>query len=253
MTTGIIEKCTLLSAAHACGRGLGQARKIETAMEKAALQASLNTLDIWLIIFGLLVAIGAVGGSVTGFLHFRRSGQLQVILEAENLAQRNEIAQANARAAEANRKAEQERLARVKLEAKLAPRTIQQPQQQAIAGKLAEFKGQKAGLGVWPSSPETELLARELAAALTMAGWEIEYGPPPNQPLWPGGVLVCSTPHPQSVRAATKLVEALKDEGIFAQTAPLLDLPTIGPAQTDAVSDPVASRVFVIVAAKPLD
>src|SRR6516225_8658333 len=68
------------------------------AMGKAALQAWLNALDVWLIIFGVLVAIGAVGGSVAGFLHWRRSGQLQAILEAENLAQQNDIAQANARA-----------------------------------------------------------------------------------------------------------------------------------------------------------
>ena len=54
-------------------------------MGKAALQAWLNALDVWLIIFGVLVAIGAVGGSVAGFLHWRRSGQLQAILEGLKL------------------------------------------------------------------------------------------------------------------------------------------------------------------------
>lgn len=70
-------------------------------MGKAALQASLNKLDVWLIAFGVLVAIGAVGGSVAGYLHWRRSGQLQTVLETENFAQQNDIAQANARALEA--------------------------------------------------------------------------------------------------------------------------------------------------------
>jgi hypothetical protein len=58
-------------------------------MGKAELQASLNALDIWLIGFGIIVAISTVGASVAGYLHFRRSSQLQTILEAENLAQAN--------------------------------------------------------------------------------------------------------------------------------------------------------------------
>jgi hypothetical protein len=67
-------------------------------MGKAALQASLNTLDVWLIIFGLLVAIGAVGGSVAGFLHWRRSGELQTILAGCGKTRRLEkIAQKSAR------------------------------------------------------------------------------------------------------------------------------------------------------------
>jgi hypothetical protein len=64
----------------------------ERSMDKSALEASLNSLDIWLIVFGILVAIGAVGGSVAGFLHWRRSGELQIIQTSENLALQRDIA-----------------------------------------------------------------------------------------------------------------------------------------------------------------
>src|ERR1700735_4724608 len=52
---------------------------------KTELESSLSTLDLWLIVFGLFVAIGVVGESVVGFLHWRRSGQLQALQTAENL------------------------------------------------------------------------------------------------------------------------------------------------------------------------
>lgn len=97
----------------------GEASTI-TGMGKVELQASLNTLDIWLICFGILVAIGAVGGSVAGYLHYRRSGQLQTMLEAENLAQKNDIAQANAVAATANARTAEAEL-RIK---RLEPRNL---------------------------------------------------------------------------------------------------------------------------------
>ena len=60
-------------------------------MGKAELESSLSALDVWLIVFGVFVAIGVVGESVAGFLHWRRSGQLQMLQTAENLAQQREI------------------------------------------------------------------------------------------------------------------------------------------------------------------
>lgn len=61
-------------------------------MGKAELEASLNTLDIGLIVFGVLVAIGVVGESVFGFLHWRRSNDLHALQIAENTAQQVTIA-----------------------------------------------------------------------------------------------------------------------------------------------------------------
>src|SRR5437667_2436103 len=60
-------------------------------MNKQSLESSLQTLDILLIVFGLLVAIGVAGESIFGFLHWRRSNQLRDIQTAENLEQGNVI------------------------------------------------------------------------------------------------------------------------------------------------------------------
>jgi hypothetical protein len=146
-------------------------------MGKAALQASLNTLDVWLIIFGLLVAIGAVGGSVAGYLHWRRSGELQTVLEAENLAQQNEIATANAtaaeaeqRAAEANQKAAEARLELAKFR---APRSSMLKGKTAgITEKLRPFAGTPFDCGFAKYSGEQAEFWWDLQPVLIAAGWK---------------------------------------------------------------------------------
>jgi len=62
-----------------------------------------------------------------------------------------EIAKANERAADANKLAEEERLARLKLEEKLADRTFDEKQQERIEAKLKPFPGTPYQLGVDPT------------------------------------------------------------------------------------------------------
>jgi hypothetical protein len=64
-------------------------------MTKEELEAFLRTLDIWVIVFGVLVAIGVTGEAVVGFLYFRKGNQLHKLEVAENLAQQGEIARLN--------------------------------------------------------------------------------------------------------------------------------------------------------------
>jgi hypothetical protein len=106
-------------------------------MDKASLESTLRTLDIWLIVFGIFVAVGVVGESVVGFLHWRRGGQLAVVQTAENLALTNSIAAANGRASDANKKAETGRLERVKLEAKVSPRRLSGEQVRKMSAVLS--------------------------------------------------------------------------------------------------------------------
>jgi hypothetical protein len=130
-------------------------------MGKVELQNSLNVLDVWLIIFGLLVAVGAVGGSVAGFLHWRRGGQLQTVLEAENLVLQNDVMQANARALEAQ----------VALEKFRTPRTLTVEQQNKISAKLRILSGVQFDAAVIRNDAEAYCLLDAIAAALTAAGW----------------------------------------------------------------------------------
>jgi len=128
-------------------------------MGKTELQASLNAMDIWVVIFGILIAIGSVGVSVVGFVHWRRSNQLQVILEAENLAQKNDISQANARALEAQ----------LALEKFKAPRSLTREQIAEIARRMSPFKGLRAVLGAVPPSGKNTAFLNLILAALKSA------------------------------------------------------------------------------------
>src|SRR5260370_31745618 len=120
---------------------------------KEELEALLRTLDVWVIIFGVLVAIGVAGESIVGFIHFRKTSQLHRLQTAENLAQQAEIerlrnesasiragtAHAEQQAAQANKIAEEERLARVKIEGRLASVSITSNSPSALCPALHAF------------------------------------------------------------------------------------------------------------------
>jgi hypothetical protein len=91
------------------------------------------------------------------------------------------IAEAEARAAEANREAselrkqaETERLARVKIEEKLAPRHLTTEQKRSIAGKLNRFRGHVVNLMTFSTDAEVVRFSADIEQALAGAngaGW----------------------------------------------------------------------------------
>lgn len=198
----------------------------------------------------IAAAIGAnllIFGGVWGELWFaKRAREADDGRVAEAHAS---AARASAQAAEANLAAETERLARAKLEASLAPRILDREKQQAVVAKIAPFSGQKAGITCSSPTQEAELLTREIAAALEMAGWQTQLVPPLGFPLWPGGVLVAFTDDPKSSAASGALSQALNSQEIFCRAAPLLVLPDW--AQMPAFRDD-PTRVFVTVGEKPI-
>jgi len=161
-------------------------------MDKAALEALIDVLDKWATFFTLLVVIG-VGGELVVHIKSSRTSKRLIALQHEEEKRREteiarltteaerarreraaadlRIAEAQQRAAEANQKAEEERLARLKIEEKLAPRHMTADQQQAIAGKLKAFAGQKLNVFVYASDQEVVRFANSLIPALQSAGW----------------------------------------------------------------------------------
>jgi hypothetical protein len=129
-------------------------------MDKSALQNSLNSLEVWLIIFGVLAAIGAVGAVVVSGIRLNRSNQLQTIVETENLALQRGISEANARANEAA----------LALEKFKAPRDLTLAQQKIIAMQIAPFVGLRAVLGAVPASERNVKLLEQILSALKEAG-----------------------------------------------------------------------------------
>jgi len=123
------------------------------------------------------------------------------------------------RVAELNLKAEQERLARVKLEQKFADRTLSEEQALAIASKVREFAGQEFSVTAYWDNPESRGFANELAALLVeFAGWIFAQGPSGQMFGGKIGVQVWSHPDadPPTKMAAAALVSALNDEMLDA-------------------------------------
>ncbi|MGJ4954947.1 hypothetical protein ACQR1H_04850 [Bradyrhizobium sp. HKCCYLRH2015] len=135
--------------------------------------------DFWLIISVIFAALAAaaVGIATTGSIvsHKREAESAEKALEVFKLNTEKRVSDSNARAAEAISTAELERLERVKLEAKLAPRRLSSQQRDAIVSVLVNV----------PSPPTIAVVSRLLDAegndfaddifdALVKAGWHAE-------------------------------------------------------------------------------
>jgi hypothetical protein len=168
--------------------------------EREAIIAFVDSLDKWAILCGILVALGVVGESIVGYLHWTKGNRLHVLEEAERLNQQKAVeaaradaakaaaevadatrgieeakrgaAEANARAAEANQKAEEERLARVKIEERLAPRTLTAADVAALERSVAPFAGTEISLQV-ANGDEPTKLANSIIRALEAAHWKM--------------------------------------------------------------------------------
>jgi len=146
----------------------------------------------------------------------------------ERAAHAEDRAAANEReAARLGKLAEDERLARVELESKVAWRRLGAKEQSQIASHLKQFSGEPALIAHSPNDIEAATFATEIATALQMAGWKVpepleilslREGPVPlgtNPPL-PTGVRVWSTGDETGRKAALAVVGELTSRGFDA-------------------------------------
>jgi hypothetical protein len=138
-------------------------------MDKAQLQATLQTIDIWLLIFGIIVVIGVGGESIFGFRHWWNSRKLQAIQEGEERQREETIANLNKESgafqlqiAQANERAAKAELELLRLQNKLDFQGPRAPFIENAAPELVKallpFAGQKVALYVCTSA---ELRAQE--------------------------------------------------------------------------------------------
>lgn len=123
------------------------------------------------VIVGVMIEGLADGGI------FLAAGKLRMIQAAELEGMRLEVASANARAAEANQKAERERLERLKLEEKLAPRRLSRESGKIIVSKL-KLRGPDTPVSIFVCRHDSEMMrfANELGEVLQLAGWSVAGG-----------------------------------------------------------------------------
>jgi hypothetical protein len=185
-------------------------------MTKVDLEASLNALDKRLIFFGVLVAIGVVGESIYGFLHWRKSNELQDLQNLENLGLQKEIAQLT-------KQAEEDHLARVKIEQKMAPRSFDEHQQKQLAEKIKTFSGQRIDIFVIGNSLEIHNFSQKIISGLKEGNWvPLVWSPIGNSVAAQGIVLSMRDNADDNVeRALKELLSGLTATGTSAgQTKP---------------------------------
>jgi len=213
-------------------------------MDKGSLESTLRTLDIWLIVFGIFIAVSVVGESIVGFLYWRRGGELAVIQTAEKLELTNSIAAANARASDANKKAETERLERVKLEAKVSPRRLSGEQVRKMSAVLSKAIPAPLAIVSRLMDAEGKDFADDIAAALKASGWESRKYV--NWTQFTKGVFIATVEKTPLGPQAAPLFAALKAANIEYKiiTIDARDLETMSPHFQPKV-------LYLLVGAKP--
>jgi hypothetical protein len=168
------------------------------SMTREGLEASIATMETLIQVFALLVAIGILGVVGFGVRHWVLNRRLQALLHTEQLERDTRIAELNKeawdarqaasdavehaaradeRAAIANRKTEEEKLARLKLEERLTPRHIDPEQVIGLLVDLNPLKGKKVTVFFVSDDPETATFAQRLGKIMTDAGLVVEFRP----------------------------------------------------------------------------
>ena len=129
------------------------------------------------------------------------------------------VTNAEQRAAEANKKAEEERLGRVKIEEKLAPRYLEPAQQEDLSDKLKQFAGTAIDIFLYPEgAPDIIPLKNQIVRTLQSAGWNARFWTVIASGQEVSGIIILTqTETDKTVEAAAKtLIDGLNSGGIFA-------------------------------------
>ena len=203
--------------------------------------AALDRINTWTqvatVVFGLLAAsataLKIIAANRLSALQSSRAAELHSRLskaEADTKAVRTSLDEARTaldrstaslqdKVAEAQAAAEAERVARLRIEERLADRTLQDAQIRAIASRLTPFKGQEFEITTYWELKEAMAFANQVFAALGLAEWK--YIQPEGGRVLLGGVAgVLVYVHPEAnertQQAARALVSALAQQRVAA-------------------------------------
>lgn len=175
------------------------------------------------IVGSFLVTFGVLGEFVVHFLHTRAANRLDETtdeeiarLNAESDKARSEIASANARAAEASALAESERLKRVEIEERRAPRRVSESQYNIIVSRLKTFGPIRVGIVVSAKdSAEPFDFGGSLGTALRAAGWDTAFATRVDHTIRLGAwIEMAKEADRLDRRAAPELIATLRFAGI---------------------------------------
>jgi hypothetical protein len=177
-------------------------------MDKSEIEALLARLDVWLLIFGVIVVVGVAGESFFGIRHWWNSRKLQAIQNSENEAQRAEIGEL--------------RQKNLQLEKELSPRVLAihvLPNGESNIDELKKFAGTRVVLGCIHDA-EALHAAGSIKWLLEKAGWNVVVTIPVDpfspSPKMPDGVTLIQASEGDAVRNAQLLqvlLSALTEQG----------------------------------------
>jgi len=160
---------------------------------------------------------------------FQTESAIQITAAKEGTAKAlKEAADANKAAEGLRLDAERERLARLQLEARLAPRILTPQQQTAIVALLKPLGRFRAQILLHSDVTEVSRLSRDIASTLTRVGWDVAEARPSGGAIVEGvGILVSNKADDSVKKAAGQLATELTRNGVGAklETMFLEDLP----------------------------
>jgi len=164
---------------------------------------------------------------------------------------RLDIAKANEGAAKANEVAERERLARLQLEARLAPRSLTPAQQGRLTSQLNRFRGTPIDVAIWGDTSEIQNISIRLTDSLRAAGWTVGVATAVGGGAAVTGILIgTSDGVALPIReASSSLVIGLHDVGLEAGPWPFAQLQPPGVSVNAGFTGQAPIRMFI--GAKP--
>jgi hypothetical protein len=138
-----------------------------------------------------LVAFGGLVCVVTGVLgEWQYGSDLEDANNAIHLYDLAKLTEADQKAGEANKRAEELKTENLKLEALIQPRELSVDQQKAIGDVLRRFSGKSVFLRTYSFDQESMRLSTLLNAALTSGGIDVQFAPTPSPLILPVGINV---------------------------------------------------------------
>lgn len=188
---------------------------------------------------GILVAIGVAGELWFGFLADRKDNKLRSI-NAERIA-------------ELNLSAERERLARVKLEAHLAPRSMSNEQQDKLIAEVRSMPPQHMDVIVIGSTPEILNFERMVTEPIAHAGWKVKVSHATGTGIIVRGIAICFVDgaSDEQTQAANRLIVILKSIGVFAESMSRFPVGNLPCPLTGAWDRNNVAPIRMFIGAKP--
>jgi hypothetical protein len=171
----------------------------------------------------------------------------------ENLGEaRKDAATANERAANSNKIAEDERLARLQLEAKLAPRSLTPAQQKDLAERLKPFSGTRLDIFIYGETSEMLSIGLTIASVANAAGWSVRTWGVSVEMVVTGTVVGTTSEVDKRIEtAANALVLALNHNGINSSPGKVFDLPLPGRLTGPPWDSSKAAPMRMLIGSKP--